>query len=74
MGICTVANFTFNLIVVSSFPILVSKIGEGYTFWIFGVISVLCLVFVFFFVPETKGISLERIEANWRNRIPARKF
>ena len=74
MGICTVANFTFNLIIVSSFPILVSKIGEGYTFWIFGVISVLCLLFVFFFVPETKGISLERIEANWRNRIPARKF
>lgn len=74
MGICTVANFTFNLIVVSSFPILVSKIGEGYTFWIFGIISVLCLLFVFFFVPETKGISLERIEANWRNRIPARKF
>lgn len=74
MGICTVANFTFNLIVVSSFPILVSKIGEGHTFWIFGVISVLCLLFVFFFVPETKGISLERIEANWRNRIPARKF
>lgn len=74
MGICTVANFTFNLIVVSSFPILVSKIGEGYTFWIFGIISVLCLFFVFFFVPETKGISLERIEANWRNRIPARKF
>lgn len=74
MGICTVANFTFNLIVVSSFPILVSKIGEGYTFWIFGVISVLCLLFVFFFIPETKGISLERIEANWRNRIPARKF
>ena len=74
MGVCTVANFTFNLIVVSSFPILTAKIGEGYTFWIFGVISVLCLLFVFFYVPETKGISLEKIEANWRNRIPARKF
>lgn len=74
MGICTVANFVFNLLVVYSFLPLVQKIGEAQTFWIYGGISFLCLIFVFFLVPETKGISLEKIENNWRQGLSARKF
>ena len=74
MSVCTVANFAFNFIVVLSFLPLIHSIGEAYTFWIFSVITILCLFFTYYFVPETKGISLEKIEQNWKNKIPARRF
>lgn len=74
MSICTVANFAFNFIVVLGFLPMIEHIGEAYTFWTFAVITVLCLFFTYFLVPETKGISLEKIERNWQKGIPARKF
>lgn len=74
MSICTVSNFAFNFFVVGSFPVLLHRIGGAYTFWIFGIVSLLCIIFVYFFVPETKGISLEQIESNWRKGIAPRKF
>ncbi len=74
MSLCTVANFGFNFIVVLSFLPLLHSIGEAYTFWIFAGIAVLSLLFTYFLVPETKGISLEKIEKNWREGVPARQF
>lgn len=74
MSICTVSNFAFNFFVVGSFPVLLHRIGGAYTFWMFGIVSLLCIIFVYFFVPETKGISLEQIESNWRKGIAPRKF
>ena len=58
MSICTVSNFAFNFFVVSSFPILLHRIGGAWTFWGFGAVSILCIIFVYFFIPETKGLSL----------------
>ncbi len=74
MSICTVSNFAFNFFVVASFPILLHRIRGAWTFAIFGIVSILCIIFVYFFVPETKGISLEQIESNWRKNILPRKF
>ncbi len=74
MSICTVSNFAFNFFVVASFPVLLHRIGGAWTFWMFGIVSLICIVFVYYFVPETKGISLEKIEENWRNGIAPRKF
>ena len=74
MSLCTVANFGFNFAVVLSFPVMIEHIGEPFTFWFYAGIAVLCLFFVYFLVPETKGISLEKIEKNWVNHVPARKF
>ena len=74
MSICTVSNFAFNFFVVYSFPILLEKIGGAWTFWGFAVVSLLCIIFVYYLVPETKGISLEKIEANWLHGVPPRKF
>ena len=56
MSVCTVSNFAFNFFVVGSFPVLLHRIGGAWTFWIFGIVSILCIIFVYFFVPETKGI------------------
>ena len=74
MSICTVANFAFNFFVVGSFPILMHRIGGAYTFWGFAAVSFLCIVFVYFFVPQTKGISLEQIESNWLRGVKPREF
>lgn len=74
MSVCTVSNFAFNFFVVGSFPVLLHRIGGAWTFWIFGIVSILCIIFVYFFVPETKGISLEQIESNWRRGVNPRNF
>ena len=74
MSICTVSNFAFNFFVVGSFPLLIHKIGGAYTFWGFAIVSFLCILFVYFFVPETKGISLEQIESNWIHGVNPRNF
>lgn len=74
MSAATVANFGFNFIVVLSFLPMINSIGKAQTFWIFAGITVLSMLFVYFFVPETKGISLEKIEKNWQKGLSARKF
>lgn len=74
MSICTVANFAFNFFVVGTFPVLIHRIGGHFTFWGFAVVSLMCIIFVYFFVPETKGISLEQIESNWLKGVKPRDF
>jgi sugar porter (SP) family MFS transporter len=38
----------------------------GSVFWIFAAVAVIGLVWGYFYIPETKGISLEKIEAHWK--------
>jgi SP family arabinose:H+ symporter-like MFS transporter len=54
--------------VAQTFPMLNDSpaIGPAKTFSIYGVVSLVGLVFVLFRVPETKGKTLEQIEASWR--------
>jgi len=66
MSVGTVANWTANLIVALSFLTLTQIMGKPATFWLYGVVSVGAWLFAFFLVPETKGKSLEEIEAHWR--------
>ena len=46
-----------------SFPFISRSLGSGGSFFTYGVICLIGAVFVFFFVPETKGSTLEEIEA-----------
>jgi len=46
-----------------TFPILERALGTGNTFWTYAFICALGFAFVRAFVPETKGKSLEQIEA-----------
>jgi sugar porter (SP) family MFS transporter len=66
MSIGTVVNWTANLIVALSFLTLTQVLGKGPTFWLYGVVTIGAWFFVFYLVPETKGKSLEEIEALWR--------
>ncbi|XP_024526669.1 inositol transporter 1 isoform X1 [Selaginella moellendorffii] len=65
-GIAATANWVSNLIVAQSFLSLTKAIGTSWTFLLFGGISVAALLFVFFWVPETKGLSFEEIERLWQ--------
>ena len=61
-GIAATSNWVSNLVVAQSFLTLTEVIGTSLTFMIFGVISVLALIFVLVFVPETKGLPIEEVE------------
>ena len=43
-------------------------------FWFYGGIAFLALIWGYFYVPETKGVSLEQIECFWRKRESPRKL
>jgi MFS transporter, SP family, galactose:H+ symporter len=64
MSLATVANWGFNLIVAATFLNLVGAIGSSGAFLAYGVLSVAAFAFVVWMVPETKGLSLEQIEAS----------
>ncbi|AHG00573.1 major facilitator transporter [Halostagnicola larsenii XH-48] len=66
MGVVTVVNWAGNLIVSLTFLRLVDVFGQSGTFWLYGAFSALALVFCYQLVPETKGRSLEEIEADLR--------
>jgi sugar porter (SP) family MFS transporter len=50
-------------IIAFSFPYLAESLGGAITFSFFGFMMILQLFFVWFFMPETKGTSLEQIDA-----------
>ncbi|MDD4899038.1 MAG: sugar porter family MFS transporter [Candidatus Omnitrophica bacterium] len=62
MSLATLANWGFNMIVAASFLTLTDKLGKAGTFWLFAVICVVGIIYSYFFVPETKGLTLEQIE------------
>ncbi|KAB1205533.1 D-xylose-proton symporter-like 2 [Morella rubra] len=63
LSIAVLLNFGANALVTFAFSPLKALLGAGILFYIFGAIAVSSLVFIFFVVPETKGLSLEEIEA-----------
>ena len=54
-------------IVAFTFLKLVNSLGIDYTFWTYALICVAGLIWGYFYIPETKGKSLEEIEMHWRN-------
>ncbi|KAM6552043.1 hypothetical protein CsatB_001851 [Cannabis sativa] len=73
-GIAATANWISNLIVAQSFLSMTQAIGTSWTFFIFGVISVVALIFVLVCVPETKGLPIEEIEKMLEMRSLHYKF
>jgi sugar porter (SP) family MFS transporter len=51
-------------LIAFSFPFFAEKLGGAVTFSFFGSMMILQLIFVWRFMPETKGKSLEQIESN----------
>jgi sugar porter (SP) family MFS transporter len=66
MGIATVANWGSNLLVALTFLTLLRSLGPAWTFWLYALVGIVAWIFVARIVPETKGKTLEQIEAQWR--------
>jgi MFS family permease len=58
MGTCV--NWSVNFLIGQCFPVVFSHIA-GYSFVVFAVFAALSFLFTLFFLPETKGKSLEDI-------------
>lgn len=67
MSVVTVTNWAMNLLVAVSFLTLVSLLGHAGTFWLYGLVAIGAWIFFYLLVPETKGKTLEQIEAHWRS-------
>ncbi len=72
-GTAATFNWGSNLIVSLTFLTLVEKLGASSTFLLYAFASVASWLFAYYFVPETKGSTLEQIEAFWRVRHRARE-
>ncbi len=70
----TLTNWVANFVVGITFLSMLNSFGDGVTFGIYAALNLLFLVFTFFYVPETKGISLEGIEANLMAGKPLRRI
>jgi SP family arabinose:H+ symporter-like MFS transporter len=70
MSVATFTIWTACYIVAQTFPMLNDNpaIGPAKTFWVYAVCSLAALGFVWAWVPETKGKTLEEIETYWRVR------
>jgi len=64
-AISSMALWAADYVVSQSFPPLLGSIGPSSTFWIFGAMSLIALIFTWRLVPETKGRSLEEMESMW---------
>ncbi|MDW4422739.1 sugar porter family MFS transporter [Staphylococcus saprophyticus] len=60
-----------SLLVAQFFPILTEVLPVEQVFLIFAVIGICALIFVIKYLPETRGRSLEKIEADLRSRTNA---
>lgn len=56
-------SWTFPMMDKSSY--LVEHFNHGFAYWVYGVMSVLAALFMWKFVPETKGKTLEELELLW---------
>jgi SP family galactose:H+ symporter-like MFS transporter len=66
MSVGTLVNWAANLVVALSFLTLTHALGKSATFWLYGAIAIAAWFFAYFLVPETKGKTLEQIEAQGR--------
>jgi len=72
MAIAVAAQWIMNLVVSWTFNIMDSHSGltasfnHGFAYWLYGGFSLLSALFVWKFVPESKGVSLESMKKIWK--------
>jgi MFS transporter, SP family, xylose:H+ symportor len=74
VSIAVAAQWISNYLVSWSFPMmdknsyLVEQFHHGFAYWVYGAMGLLAALFVWKVVPETKGKSLEEMEALWGSK------
>ncbi len=71
LSVATVFLWAANWVVSQTFPMLdenewlVQQFNHGFTFWLYGFMCLLLILVILKWTPETKGKTLEEIEAFW---------
>ncbi|BDH45901.1 D-xylose-proton symporter [Salmonella enterica subsp. enterica serovar Choleraesuis] len=71
LAIAVAAQWLANYFVSWTFPMmdknswLTAHFHNGFSYWIYGTMGILAALFMWKFVPETKGKSLEELESLW---------
>jgi MFS transporter, SP family, galactose:H+ symporter len=73
-SVATMANWLSNFLVSLTFLSLLHGLGSVSTFLLYAVLSLVGLWFCFCFVPETKGVGLEKIERDLLAGRPLRQL
>jgi MFS transporter, SP family, xylose:H+ symportor len=75
MSIAVAAQWIANLLVSWTFPMmndstsLNEQFHHGFAYWVYGVMSLLAALFMWKYVPETKGKTLEEMQYIWKKKI-----
>ncbi|RBW69858.1 D-xylose transporter XylE [Bacillus taeanensis] len=64
VAIAVAAQWSANYLISSTYPMMMEFSG-GMTYGFYGLMSVLSALFIWKFVPETKGKTLEQVEKIW---------
>jgi SP family arabinose:H+ symporter-like MFS transporter len=67
MALATLSLWIGNFLVGQLTPVLLDGLGSSWTFWIFALCCSPALWLTWKVIPETKGRSLEDIEAHWKS-------
>ncbi|MEZ0610330.1 sugar porter family MFS transporter [Fibrella sp. WM1] len=67
MALATLSLWIGNFLVGQLTPFLLEEVGSAWTFWLFAVCCSPALWLTWKLIPETKGRSLEAIEAYWKD-------
>jgi len=65
MGLATLILWVADFAVTLTFPVISDRFHPATAFWLYAAMCALDLVFMVFFLPETKGKTLEEIERRW---------
>lgn len=64
VAIAVAAQWAANYFISSTYPLMM-EFSSGMTYGFYGIMSVLSALFVWKFIPETKGKTLEQMESVW---------
>lgn len=64
MSISVAFNWGTNMVVAMLFPVLLVHSGAATVFGLFLVVALIAWIYFYYYLPETKGVSLEGIEKN----------
>jgi SP family galactose:H+ symporter-like MFS transporter len=74
MTVTTMVNWTFAGLVMANALSFMRAFGNASIFFVFAGFCVLAIIFLKLFVPETKNVSLEKIEKDLENNVPLRQI
>lgn len=74
MSVAVFSCWFWNFVVSSTFLTLLNAFGPSHTFLFYAFMCMIGFIICYYKVPETNGVSLEKIEQNIRNGRPIREI